>query len=253
LPDTAIAAVRLETLHLYDNASRIIAGGLSLDLTDILSDRPIDEIVTHSRKPKEFDIDENYDSNVKELYGEIVKFISRAQASMTPAQSEELFVLRAAGRDIVEAIKDTKHLQKNLSHYMVSENEDIRKEYEQIRTSLATVLRKLDTVRQQEDDTPAVLSLGGLKVAMREYDRDLDYRLNTLIREGRISAPMSISLMNDSGYAYHLTKKLVKMGEAFFASGGMRLREAERSISLDQGEIDEILQQSDNSNPNSQS
>ncbi|QTN34284.1 Na/Pi cotransporter family protein [Akkermansiaceae bacterium] len=249
LPDTAIEAVRRETLHLFDNASEIIAAGLSLNLAEILSDRPIDEIVAKARRPVTFDIDENYNECVKGLYGEIVQFISRAQGAMTPAQSEELFVLRAAGRDIVEAIKDTKHLQKNLSHYMVSENREIRKEYDRIRSSLATVLRKLDAVRQQGGDSAAVLSLDSLKIAMKEYDRDLDFRLNTLIREGLISAPMSISLMNDSGYAYDVTKNLVKMGEAFFSTGEMRLREAERSVSLDSGEIDEIVENSDNPQP----
>jgi len=251
LPDAAIEAVRLETLHLYDNASSIIAAGLSLHLSEILSGRPIDEIVAKARKPMTFDIDENYNESVKELYGEIVRFISRAQSTMSPEQSEELFVLRAAGRDIVEAIKDTKHLHKNLSYYMVSENEEIRKEYDQIRSSLATVLRKLDEVRQQGSDSSTILSLDALKVAMREYDRDLDKRLNTLIRDDLISAAMSISLMNDSGYAYDVTKSLVRMGEAFFSTGEINVREAERSIALDKGEIDEVLQQSDNSKPNS--
>lgn len=251
LPDTAIEAVRLETLHLYDNASAIIAGGLSLNLTEILGERPLSEVVAKSRKPLDFNIDENYDGSVKGLYGEIVQFISRAQASLSPAQSDELFLLRAAGRDIVEAIKDTKHLQKNLSHYLGSANQEIRKEYDQIRASLALVLRQLDEVRKQGGDSAAVLSLDSLKIAMKEYDRDLDYRLNTLIRENLISAPMSISLMNDSGYAYHVTKNLVQMGEALFSTGDKSLREAERSISLDSGEVDEMLEQSKNSQPKS--
>ena len=247
LPDTAIEAVRLETLHLYDNASAIIAGGLSLNLTEILSERPIGEVIAKSRKPLDFNIEENYDGSVKGLYGEIVQFISRAQASLSPAQSDELFLLRAAGRDIVEAIKDTKHLQKNLSHYLGSANQAIRKEYDQIRASLAQVLRQLDEVRKQGGDSAAVLSLDSLKIAMKEYDRDLDYRLNTLIRENLISAPMSISLMNDSGYAYHVTKNLVQMGEALFSTGDKSLREAERSISLDSGEVDEMLEQPEDS------
>jgi len=47
---------------------------------------------------------------------------------------------------------------------------------------------------------------------------------------------MSISLLNDSGYAYHVTKHLVKMGEVLFATGASQLREAERSVSLDKQE-----------------
>lgn len=245
LPDTAIEAVRRETLHLYDNASEIIARGLSLDLKEILSERPVDEIIAHAHKPLDFDIDESYDDSVKGLYGEIVQFISRAQSGMSPSQSEELFILRAAGRDIVEAIKDTKHLQKNLSQYLGSDNDEIRKEYDEIRSSLASVLRELNSVRTSGGDTAAVLSLDSLKVAMREYDQGLDYRLNTLIREDLISAPMSISLMNDSGYAYDVTKNLVQMGEALFSTGEIPLREAERSVKLDRGEVEEMLQESD--------
>lgn len=243
LPDIAIEAVRKETLHLYDNASEIIAEGLSLQLKDILSERPLTETVARARKPVSFNIDERYDLNVKELYAKIVEFISNAQSTMEPSQSNELFSLRAAGRDIVEAIKDTKHLQKNLSHYLTSDNEAIRQEYDQIRTNLANVLRTLDAVRRQGNDSNAILSLDSIKIGMKQYDRDLNARLSNLIRDQLISAPMSISLMNDSGYAYHVTKNLVKMGEVLFSTGESQLREAERSVSLDEGELEELLQE----------
>lgn len=52
---------------------------------------------------------------------------------MSQAQADELFCLRAVGRDIVEAIKDTKHMQKNMAKYMVSNNKYIRDEYNKIR------------------------------------------------------------------------------------------------------------------------
>lgn len=246
LPDTAIEAVRMETLHLYDNASEIIAEGLSLSLKDILSANSIETTVALARKPVSLDINERYNLNVKELYAKIVEFISKAQSTMAPSQSDELFALRAAGRDIVEAIKDTKHLQKNLSRYLISENESIRREYDQIRTNLANVLRKLDAVRKQGSDSTAILSLDSLKIAMKQYDRDLEIRINTLIRDRSITAPMSISLMNDSGYAYHVTKNLVKMGEVLFSTGESQLREAERSVSLDEEELEELIQETKN-------
>jgi len=246
LPDTAIEAVRMETLRLFDNASEIIAEGLSLSLPEILSDRPLDEIVAHARKSVSFDIDERYDLNVKELYGKIVEFISNAQSTMSPSQVDELFALRAAGRDIVEAIKDTKHLQKNLSHYFTSDNEAIRQEYDHIRANLANALRQLDNVRQQDDDASTSLSLDSIKIGMKQHDRDLNARLSTLIRDHLITAPMSISLMNDSGYAYHVTKNLVKMGDVLFSNSESQLREAERSVSLDEAELEELLQKTKN-------
>ena len=247
LPDTAIEAVRKETLRLFDNASEIIAEGLSLRLEDILSDQPVAEIVARARKPVSFDIDERYALNVKELYAKIVEFISDAQSKMAPSQADELFALRAAGRDIVEAIKDTKHLQKNLSRYVTSDNEDIRREYDNIRTNLANALRQLDGVRRHGNDSDAILSLDSIKIGMKQQDRELNGKLSTLIRKHLISAPMSISLMNDSGYAYHVTKNLVKMGEVLFSTSGSQLKEAERSVSLDERELEELMQETENS------
>ncbi|MFK7850871.1 MAG: Na/Pi cotransporter family protein [Akkermansiaceae bacterium] len=249
LPDTAIEAVRLETLHLYENASVIIAAGISLDLEEILSDRPLDDIVASARKPISFDIEESYDTSVKELYAAIVQFISRAQSTMPSAQSDELFILRAAGRDIVEAIKDTKHLQKNLSRYLTSPNDSIRDEYDHIRKNLASVLRELAVVRRRGDDTSAILSLDALKIATKKYNRDLDRRLSNLISENLISAPMSISLMKDSGYAYDVTKNLVQMGGALFSTREPQLREAERSVTLDESELNELLEESNSEIP----
>ena len=79
--------------------------------------------------------------------------------------------------------------------------------------------------------------------------RDLNSRLSDLIRDHLISAPMSISLMNDSGYAYHVTKNLVKMGDVLFSTSESLLREAERSVALDEGELEELLQETKNSTP----
>jgi phosphate:Na+ symporter len=244
LPDTAIEAVRQETLHLYDNASKVIAGGLGLPLDEVLDGIPLEEVLGRKRAPISFDIDENYNENVKGLYGEIVEFISRAQSEMTPEQADELFALRAAGRDIVEAIKDTKHLQKNLSRYLGSDESAIRNEYEKLRLNVASVLRALEEVRQQGHDSTAILSLDALKGEMKQYDRDLSLRMNALIRENRLSAPVTISLMNDSRYAYQVAKNLVKMGGVLFSTGDRSLREAEQSISLDESEVAEALAES---------
>jgi phosphate:Na+ symporter len=60
---------------------------------------------------------------------------------------------------------------------------------------------------------------------------------------------MSISLMNDSGYAFDVTKNLLQMGEVLFATGDIRLREAERSVSLDEDELDEVLQENTRTKP----
>jgi phosphate:Na+ symporter len=241
LPDTAIEAVRKETLHLYDNAFDIIAGGLGLRATDVRSDKPLESVIATSKRLAPIDIDDLYNLNIKSLYSDIIEYISRAHTDMTPAQTDELFGLRTAGKDIVEAIKGTKHLQKNLDLYRGSANPAIAGEYNTIRLELAAVMRALDKVRERGDDSAAILSLDGLKMEMKDNDKRLLARLDTLVRKNRISAQMATSLINDSGYAYGVTKDLVKMGEILFSAGHSGIRTAERSLSLDVDEVEELL------------
>jgi len=241
LPDTAIEAVRKESVHLYDNAFAIIAHGLSLHRHDILSENDLEQIIVKNRRAIEIDIDEQYNTNIKYLYGEIIAYISRAVMIMTAEQNEELFVLRAACRDIVEAIKDTKHLHKNMSHYIASENEDIRAEYNKIRIFLGSVLRQIAEMEYNKDENLSVLSLDTIKLEMKENDTTTNGMLEILIREGRITPLMATSLMNDSAYVYDVTKNLVQMAEALFAKGDFSMKKAERSIMLNSDDIDEIM------------
>ena len=240
LPDTAIESVRKETVHLYDNAFEIIAHGISLHRHDILSERPLEEITANSTQPMAIDIDQLYSRNVKGLYNEIITFISRAQTSMSSEQADELFALRAAGRDIVEAIKDTKHMQKNMSRNIVSDNKAIRDEYNKIRERLALVLRELAAVREHGDDPVHILSLNNIKLRMKTDDTTVNGTLERLIREGQITAEMATSLMNDSSYAYDVSRNLVQMGEVLFATGDLAMKQAERDISLNVHEIEAI-------------
>ena len=246
LPDTAIEAVRKETLHLYDNAFAIIAHGLSLHRDDILSDRDLEAIIYESNKVIEIDIDQEYESSVKGLYAEIVRFISRSQVSMEPEQVDELFALRAAGRDIVEAIKDTKHMHKNMSQFIVSENSYIRDEYNKIRLRLGHLMRNLESVRNEGDDPAMILSLDSLKLEMEENDTTVNGVLESLIRDEKISAQMATSLMNDANYAYDVTKNLIRMGEALFATSDYEMKLAERDVALTDDELADILNEESN-------
>lgn len=239
LPDTAIEAVRKETLRLYDNAFAIISHGLSLHRHDILSDRDLEEVVQQSRKPMPIDLDVEYNTSVKGLYSEIVQFISRAQATMNEVQADELFRLRAAGRDIVEAIKDTKHMHKNLVRYIATDNADIRNEYNRIRVQLGEVLRRLGEAQQGEGEI-SVLSFDVLKVEMEEEDTTRNGSLESLIRDKKITAVMATSLMNDATYAYDVAKNLVQLGRVLFTSGDLAMRQVEQDIALTEEEIEEV-------------
>lgn len=123
LPATAMASIIRETKHLYDNAFEIITHGLNIKRVNIISSMEIEEVIKESYSQSAVNIDEFYNKKIKGIYGEIIDFSTRAQSQMSPNDIEILYKIKLANRDLVEAVKDTKHLQKNLINYANSTNE----------------------------------------------------------------------------------------------------------------------------------
>jgi len=240
LVDTAVAAVHQELFHLYDNARDVIAGGLRLSSDEVISDTPLPALIERTRTRASTDIDDAYNVKVKGLHGKIVEYISRIRPSHNQDVSDELFAMRGAGRDIVEAIKSTKHLQKNLDFNISSANPVLRKEYNAIRLDLANLLRELELVRTQPEDESHILSLDGMRLEMRERDIRLNERIDELIRQEEINSQQATSLMNDSHYAFSITSKLVDMASILFSKGDISYRVTQRELSLDSIELDEV-------------
>ena len=243
-PETAIEAVRKETLHLYDNAFRIISGGIRLRPEWITPTQHLANILKPGTRSQPIDINEQYALTIKSLYSQIIDYISRSQINLSPEQTDELFALRSAGQDIVEAIKDVSHLHKNLDRYLISPNPSIKNEYAEIRAQLASILQTLSIVREQGDDSSAILSLDDLQHEVRQRHQQLTGKADKLIRNNQITAEMATSLMNDSHYAYEAASNLIEIGRLLFSTGDINLRHAERSLALEEHEINEALEAS---------
>ena len=108
-------------------------------------------------------------------------------------------------------------MRKNLVNYIGSDNAEIRGEYNKLRAQLGSILRELHALRDAGEEAD-VLSLDAIKLEMEENDIILNGDLDQLIREGRITAEMATSLMNDSGYSQHIARNLIDMGSSLFAS-----------------------------------
>lgn len=242
LPDTAIEAVRQEMTHLYENGREVVAGGLRLSLSALDSDTPVAEVAASSHRTAGIDVNDAYRRSIKGLHGEIVTYISRVRPHFNQDLTDELFALRTAGRDIVEAVKDVKHLQKNLDRHLGSPLPHLRREYEGIRTELAALLRELEGVRAQPADDSHILALDSLRLEMRERDLARINRLEELLSDGHLSSEQATSLMKDSRYALNISKKLVSMASILFAKGDIAYRITERELALDDDELDETTE-----------
>jgi len=236
-PDAAIEAVRKETDRLYGHAAATIAHGLGLRRELVLSDAPLEQVIETSDRTLGEDLDERYELNTKSLHAAIIEFISYKQEGLTRAQSDELFELRTACREIVAAVKDVKHLQRNLRVFVGSDNDDIRRAYDAIRLHIAMVLRELEMVRSAHDRTTTLLTLDHVKVSVAEEDVIASGVLDQMIREGRITASMATSLIKDSGYAQEVCSNLIAACQTLYAVRDLALREAERDLLLTDSEI----------------
>lgn len=247
LPSTAMAALTRESKHLYENAFEIITHGLNLKRSNIISTMDLDDVVKESYSPSAVDIDAFYIRKIKGIYGEILDFSTRAQSQMSPENIEVLYKVKLANRDIVEAVKDTKHLQKNLVKYATSENEHIKDQYNMIRRDLAELLRSINVIATTDEEDVILLLLSKAKLHTEKHDIIANGTLDHLIRHDLITNEMATSLMNDSTYAYNISKNLVAMAEVIFIDSDSDIKNLDEEMLIDDEDVDMILEKKENS------
>jgi len=245
LPATSMAALARETKHLYDNAFEIITHGLNLKRSNIISTMPLDNVIADSYSKNIVDIDDFYLHKIKGLYGEIIDFSAKAQSYMTQEDIQELYKLKLANRDIVEAVKDTKHLQKNLIKYSNSTNEHIKTQYDSIKRNLADLLRNISYITNTKEEDMILLSLSKAKLHAEQYDIVANGTVDNLIRNGLITNEMATSLMNDSSYAYDIHVNLIAMAEIIFIDSDSDLKSLSEDMVMNDEDIDLILKEKD--------
>jgi phosphate:Na+ symporter len=239
--DTATEAVRNETLHMWDNTIDLIAHGIRIPREEVLNkSSKLDALVLNFPVKQAFDVDRYYELKIKSLYGEIISFISQASFGWELEQSGEIHWLRIANQDMVDAIKDIKHLQKNLAKYTVSNNDVIKAQYNGFRIQIASLVQSLESIHHARPEDIPSLMLDQLKVESDTHYTQQNKSINEMIRNRRISAEMAISLMNDASYVYNISRKLIEMGDTLFIKQNKELSAAEKTIRLDDNELKDI-------------
>ena len=211
MPDAAIKAIKNETIHLYDNSVEVISHALYLHRHNYLGSEDISSVVKNSNTQINIDINDFYTNKIKYLYGEIIHFSILAQENMDEDYKNKIYVCKLASRDIVEAIKDTRDLHKNISIYLKSENKYIKEEYNNLRINIAKTINIINTLRTNNDDIDVLSSLEVLKEDIKHLEDLRNNKIDTLIRNNKINRAMATSLINDSNYAYNISKNLIQV------------------------------------------
>jgi phosphate:Na+ symporter len=244
--DAAVEAVKKESIRLYDLAAEVIADGLSIQRDALESEEKLKHVLRKSTDVIDADIDDLYERKLKALYGAIVEYVIQSKGGYAEGKlKEELNSIRQAGQHVIEAVKGVKHLRKNLTRSLQSDDQTIRKEYDRLRKLILKVLRDIDMTRAADVGSESVLPLDRLKLEIEEKTREFSGGLDTLIRRGGIDVHTATSLMNDISYCKETCWDLVEAGSVLFSESHPDERQAMRSIALDEHEITEMIADED--------
>jgi phosphate:Na+ symporter len=236
-PSASIASLIKESKHLYENTFDILAKGLNVLPQNISSSMDIAEVMQNPYAKSDINIEGLYQKKIKGIYGEILDFASQAQENMSIEEIAMSYKIKIANRELVEAIKDSKHLQKNLRKYTKSDNEHIKVQYDKIKTDLVEILRNINSIATTEEEDVIIVMLSKSKLHSKKYDILANGALDKLIREGLISNEMATSLMNDSMYAYHISQNLIKMAEILFVD----MAKIDKEMLMNEKEIETFI------------
>jgi len=241
-PQTLESALRKEVGHLYENAEELILHGLNLHRHDIFATDSIAEIARESRTPLDLDIKEGYERKVKSLYSAIVEFTTRVgEKQLEPDIADQVYSLRDVAGNIVQAVKAVKHLRKNVLRYTIRPQGIVTELYDGLRIEIARIVVEIQRLDQAEPEQRSTLWMDQEWAQIEEDARLTARRVDTLIREGNLTADAATSFLNDSRYAYSAMRELIEAARGFYAERDSAMAEVERLLALDEEELDEEL------------
>lgn len=198
-----------ELQHLGRLSIEVICNALYLPVSEINRAKH-DDAVMRARPDDDYaDADFLYRRYIKGVYGDILSFIGKVELPEDKERRAFWMTCQMVALQLVEIVKDAKHLQKNLGFYLRQDDSPVREGYVELRHYLIKVLHDVRLL------TRADAASGNWEVRQKEFaDRigifELDFstRLFALNRAGKISGMQLSSLLNDLGYARRIAKGL---------------------------------------------
>ncbi len=222
-PETAIAALEQESRYLFEHAVfEIVAHALSLHRTDILSESKARSVVKRSREDLQADVRELYLTKVKRIYSEIIAFAVHAQSDLKLSEEQHRRVseLKLANRKMVEIIKDSREIKRNVSRYLKEGHKVMISEYDDFRKKMVKVLRVIKGFQESHGK----VSVEKLTELSREAEENVhagNLEIDHLIREKKITPEMASSLVNDHDNLNDMVENLIEVARILYGKMDM--------------------------------
>lgn len=199
--DTAIRAVFQEIGHLNAVCLEVICHVLFIPAEKLYESRvDADEELPPPKPPLKLDVQAYYESQIKPLYSEVLEFATKIDMD-GETQQQQLSAAYTAAFQMVEIVKESKHLQKNMQVHLQQGGSPVLRDYMRLRRHLFKTLVLYRTITA----LPAYSEEWLEQVARlsKHIDSLENFRARTLVklRKKEIGGWETSSLMNDINYA----------------------------------------------------
>ncbi|NLD15487.1 MAG: Na/Pi cotransporter family protein [Gammaproteobacteria bacterium] len=229
--DTAMRAVALELQHMGRLSLEVICHALYQPV-DQLSRARVDESRLNAlpgNTATVLDAESLYQLHIKGVYSDLLGFMSRFNLEMDDTQQRSWMTAQVAAMQLVDAVKDAKHLQKNLGHYLRDDRSLVHNHYLDLRRHLLWILRQTREVGGLDvPDDVWSSRLEWLDGQAARFDAEFRNRIFAEVRNQKLDNLQASSLMNDLGYVSRITQSLRNVLQLGVLEGGDMLREVRR-------------------------
>lgn len=208
--ETAINTVILELGHLERISLEVICHALYLPVSQLLADQVDLNLLNRTPEKLGTDADAFYKRYIKGIYSDLLIFMGRIEIAADDAEHQEMFqTCQIVALQLIDAVKDAKHLQKNLNNYLDQPTITAYNFYIELRKYLLGKLREI--YKLGELDLPDELwfaRLDLLNTDSASFDISFRNKLFTAVRQQQLNGLQTSSLMNDIGYTSRIVQSL---------------------------------------------
>ncbi|MDM1708516.1 Na/Pi cotransporter family protein [Thiopseudomonas alkaliphila] len=228
-PDTASRAVVQELQHLGRLSLEVICHALYQPIQQLLAPT-LDEARLMARPEREWlDAQVLYERHIKGVYGDLLDFISRLDIPNEPEQQQFWRTVQIVALQLVDAVKDAKHLQKNLGRFLQESSPCMQQNYFELRKHLIWVLRQVREMGLLElPDEVWRTRLDWFDGQAAQFDHLFRQQIFAQVRDAQLNGHEASSLMNDLGYCSRITQSLRNVMQLGLSQEGDLLREMRR-------------------------
>lgn len=209
--EAAVQAVARELQHLARLSLEVICHALYLPIDQLHSAHIDAAALQRAARPNDhrLDADTLYQRHIKGVYADLLDYMSRLETRLDSAHSQDWTASQVVAMQLVDAVKDAKHLQKNLGRLLADPTPAVAAAYAELRAHMLWVLREVRAISVLDlPETALAARLQVFDAEAAHFDAGFRERLFEAVRNQQLNGLHASSLMNDVGYASRITQSL---------------------------------------------